>query len=157
MNISIDERNRCSWAVRTFYELTTVELYSMLKLRQEIFIVEQSVPYPDIDDRDLVSKHLLVREGENLVAYMRILPLDIFKPGAVSIGRVVTAASRRGRGIGRELVERGIRIVDESRGRAPIAISSQLYLKAFYESFGFVSQGEAYIEDRIPHIAMIRT
>lgn len=144
------------WTWAPFDAIPTRLLYDALRLRQDIFIVEQNVPYPDIDSRDLVAKHLFaVRDGE-LVGYLRALPSGIFAPGYLSFGRVVVAESLRGLGLGRQLVARCMAHFDGMPNRPPIKISSQLYLKDFYASFDFHPVGEPYIEDRIPHIAMVR-
>ena len=132
------------------------QLYSLLKLRESIFIVEQNVPYPDIDGKDLHCKHLMGFLDGELVCYMRIVPLNIFENGYYSLGRVTVKSDLRSHGVGKKLVQLGINHLDEVRGSHPVKISSQLYLKDFYSSFGFIAQGEPYIEDRILHIAMVR-
>lgn len=156
-------RNTCAtcsrkvaWAWMEFEEIPAPLLYSALRLRQEIFIVEQSVPYPDIDGKDLQSRHLFgVIQGQ-LVAYLRVLPCGLFEPGHLSFGRVVVEKGARGSGLGRAIVKKCIDHLDRGEKKTPIKISSQLYLREFYSSFGFEALGEPYIEDRIPHIAMIR-
>jgi ElaA protein len=144
------------WVWSGFEGLTPDQLYGLLKLRESIFIVEQNVPYVDMDGKDKYCRHLMGSAGNEIVAYMRVVPLDLFAPGFFSLGRVVVRADLRGTGIGREMMLRGIDYLDKIREGSPIKISSQLYLKKFYASFGFVPQGEPYIEDRIPHIAMVR-
>lgn len=160
LNQSIDGESHLAsqikWTWSDFEDLTVHQLYDALRLRESIFIVEQNVPYPDIDGKDERSLHLMGYSGREMVAYMRLVPLDLFEPGYFSLGRVVVKAELRGTGIGRELVRQGIECLDRIRSGHPIKISSQLYLKDFYASFGFVAQGEPYIEDRILHIAMIR-
>lgn len=145
------------WTWSSFNDLPAALLYDILRLRQDIFIVEQNVPYPDIDGRDLQSMHLFGTLGGEVVAYLRALPSGLFEPGYSSFGRVVIKERMRGQGLGRELVKRCMDYFDRDKNRAPIKISSQLYLKDFYSSFDFVPIGNPYIEDRIPHIAMIRS
>lgn len=148
--------NSINWIWSDFHNLNAVHLYAALSLRESIFIVEQNVPYLDLDGKDPHCRHLLGYLNKELVAYMRTVPLDLFEYGFYSLGRVVVRSDMRNVGLGRELVYRGLEYLDEVRGGHPIKISSQLYLEDFYASFGFVSQGESYIEDMIPHIAMIR-
>lgn len=144
------------WRLSHFESLTTRELYKILALRESIFIVEQDVPYVDIDGKDLQCTHLMGFLDQELVAYMRIVPMGLFKPDSFSMGRVVLKQSLRGGSIGRTLVQLGVDYLDSIRNGKPIRISSQLYLKNFYSQFGFVAEGEPYIEDRILHIAMTR-
>lgn len=145
-----------AWQWATFADLTARLVYEILRLRQQIFIVEQGVPYDDIDRRDLVSTHLLCHIDGALAAYLRVLPKDLFEPGFLSLGRVVVREDLRGQGLARALLERALAVVDTEHPGVPLKISSQEYLKDFYASLGFESQGEPYIEDRIPHIAMVR-
>ncbi|MES2552262.1 MAG: GNAT family N-acetyltransferase [Pseudomonadota bacterium] len=144
------------WRLSTFNELSNRDLYALLALRESIFIVEQDVPYSDIDGKDLHCTHLLGSLHGELVAYMRILPVGLFEAGFFSIGRVVLRQDLRSTGIGHELVRQGMQYLDSVRSNFPVKISSQLYLKNFYSRFGFVAVGDMYIEDRIPHIAMVR-
>jgi ElaA protein len=144
------------WRLLAFNELSNHDLYALLALRESIFIVEQDVPYTDIDGKDLHCTHLLGCLDGELVAYMRILPVGLFEAGFFSMGRVVLRQDLRSTGIGHELVRRGMEHLDSIRSNVPVKISSQLYLKNFYSRFGFVAVGEMYIEDRIPHIAMVR-
>lgn len=152
--------NMVDWQWSAFTELTLHELYEILKLRQEVFIVEQHCPYPDADGRDVHCYHLLGWEmvsGERgeLLAYLRVLPPGLVYE-EVAMGRIVTAAKMRGSGLGRALVAEGLRRVKETFGEVPIRISAQQYLKKFYEEFGFRQASEPYDEDGIPHIQMIK-
>lgn len=125
-------------------------------LRQEVFIVEQNCPYLDADGKDLYSWHLLARDASNqLVAYTRLLPLGVSYPEYVSIGRVVSAPAARGTGAGREVMQRSIEMCRHLFGSESIKIGAQTYLLRFYESFGFRSTGEEYLEDGIPHTKMV--
>ena len=139
------------WHDRAFTELTVAELYAILQLREEVFVVEQNCVYRDADGLDAASRHLFATVGDALHAYLRIVP-----PGAkyteISLGRIVTAPAARGSGLGRELVRRGLAAV----GAVPVRIGAQLYLEKFYGDFGFRRAGEVYDEDGIPHIEMLR-
>lgn len=145
------------WTLKTFSELTLDELYALLKLRNEVFIVEQVCPFPDLDGKDQLCHHLLgfSEESRSLVACTRIGPPGVFHDFA-SIGRVVTALDVRRFGVGRELMRRSIVAVEELYGPVPLQIGAQRYLKKFYESFGFRPLGEIYLEDGIEHIGMVR-
>lgn len=142
------------WIIKPFAELSLLELYDVMVLRQAIFIVEQNCPYLDADGKDLNGTHLLGYEAEKLVAYARLLPQGVSYPDAVSIGRVVNAAEVRGRGVGRDLMQQAIAAARQLFGNQVILISAQCYLTRFYESFGFVAVGTPYLEDDIPHIKM---
>lgn len=143
------------WRSVGFYELSLDELYEVMALRQEIFVVEQTSIYIDADGHDQKSHHLLGRDAEgNLVAYLRLLP-----PGEKyrepSIGRVVVARSARGKGVGVELMQRGVAFMAREYSGLGIRISAQEYLRGFYGGFGFVAVGEGYLEDGIPHVEMV--
>lgn len=139
-----------------FQQLTTRELYDIMVLRQEVFVVEQNCPYLDADGKDLDSWHVLVRnDNGQLVAYTRLLPEGLSYAGYSSIGRVVTDPAVRGGGAGRELMQRSIALCRHLFGPLPIKIGAQTYLLRFYESLGFVSTGEDYLEDGIPHTKMV--
>lgn len=143
------------WTIKSFPELTPAELYDMLKLRSEVFVVEQQCIFLDMDDKDQDSHHLQGRLNDELVAACRILPpgLSYEEP---SIGRVVGSPRYRGKGAGIALMENAIQETMRLYGTLPIKIGAQLYLKRFYESFGFVQCSETYMEDDIPHIKMLR-
>ncbi|QSQ16904.1 GNAT family N-acetyltransferase [Myxococcus landrumensis] len=149
-----------SWQWKAFQELTVDELYAVLALRQEVFVVEQRSLYLDADGLDPKAGHLLAFEGTGpesfLAAYLRILPPGVKHVEEASLGRVVTSPRARGRGLGRELTERGLARLEALYPRADIRISAQEYLIAFYSSLGFVTQGDVYDEDGIPHIEMLR-
>jgi len=151
-----DWLQKIEWHWMRFDEMRPAMLYAALQLRQQIFIVEQGVPYMDIDGQDLNASHLFGSLDGRLAGYLRTLPKDQFAPGYASLGRVVVHAGCRRLGIARQLVARALKHIAETNPGTPIKISSQLYLRDFYASFQFVAQGQPYIEDRIPHIAMIR-
>jgi ElaA protein len=157
VNLSNDDLStKLVWSFRDFESLKIQELYDILALRESIFIVEQDVPYIDIDGKDMQCTHLMGYLNHELVAYLRIVPKGLFKPDSFSMGRVVLKQSLRGGKIAPTLVSLALEYLDSIRHGSPIRISSQLYLKNFYGKFGFVAEGEPYIEDRIPHIAMTR-
>lgn len=138
-------------AVKTFQELTADELYELLRLRAEVFVVEQTCVYQDLDGKDRAALHLLLREGETLQAYARVLPAGTAFPTA-GLGRVCTRS--RGRGLGRAVVAAGIRAAREKLGAEEITIEAQSYVRGLYESFGFRQSSEEFLEDGIPHIQM---
>jgi ElaA protein len=146
-----------TWYHRHFKALNTTELYQILQLRNEVFIVEQNCPFQDLDDIDFKSFHLIGFDvvTQKIVAYTRIVPAGVSYEEA-SIGRVVTSPLARGGGIGRELMQKSIVLFEELYGGISIKIGAQLYLKKYYESFGFEQVDEVYLEDGIEHILMIR-
>ena len=148
--------NLINWELKSFEGLTNKELYNILHLRAEVFIIEQNCPYQDMDGKDIYSHHLMGTNGRNqLVAYARLLPADIaFKE--VSIGRVVTSPSVRRTGGGTQLMQTALQLIEEKYGKVPVRIGAQLYLKKFYERFGFVQVSEMYLEDDIEHIEMLK-
>jgi len=142
------------WQYKKFDELTNIELYEILKLRNTVFVVEQNCVYLDTDDKDLHSWHLSGYYQNQLVAYLRILPPGLSYKEA-SIGRVVTHPNFRKSGYGIELMKTGIMKSLEQFNTQSIKISAQCYLLNFYSNLGFVALGEDYLEDDIPHIEMI--
>ena len=144
-----------SYSCLSFDALTLRQLYELLALRQEVFVVEQDCPYLDADGKDYESYHVLAYTDGNLTGYTRLVPKGISYPDYVSIGRVVNAESVRGRGTGKELMRESIRYCRELWGAEKIKISAQCYLLEWYGSLGFVPVGEEYLEDDIPHHAMI--
>lgn len=141
-----------------FNQLDIFQLYKIMALRQEVFVVEQNCPYLDADGKDLKGWHLLGLSTENqIVAYARLLPKGISYPDYPSIGRIATSAVARGTGAGRALVQEALLECNRLFGNEPIKIGAQLYLLKFYQSFDFESVGEEYLDDGIPHIEMIRS
>lgn len=145
------------WDFKAFTELNIHELYVMMILRQEVFIVEQDCPYMDSDGKDQKSHHLLGYNLDgNLVAYLRLVQPGIsYKE--ISFGRIVTSKNIRGKGVGKQLMEEGIRQSELLYGRVANRISAQSYLIPFYKKFGFNSVGKEYLEDNIPHTEMLKT
>ena len=142
------------WICKQFSELTTGELYRVLRLRSEVFVVEQNCVFQDMDNKDFVCHHMMGWQGSELLGYARIVPPGISYVES-SIGRIVSSPAARGLGIGRELLEQSIRAMYGLHGKRDIRIGAQYYLKEFYESFGFVQKGEIYSEDGINHIEML--
>ena len=142
------------WQCKSFGTLQAAELYKLLQLRAAVFVVEQNCAYLDPDDKDIFALHVLCSRGSELLACARILPGGVSYP-EVSIGRVATSASARGTGVGRELMNYTLKQITEVFGSVPVRISAQCYLERFYESFGFIRQGEDYLEDDIPHVEML--
>jgi ElaA protein len=143
------------WLIRKFDELTPHQLYAILQLRNEVFVVEQNCVFQDADDRDQSSYHLMGFNGDKLIAYTRILPAGLMYD-EVSIGRVVTAPSARGSGAGKELMNRSLDLAYSLFGQVPIKLGAQLYLRKFYEGLGFIKISDTYLEDGIEHIYMIK-
>jgi ElaA protein len=143
------------WTLKQFNELTPSELYKILQLRNEVFIVEQNCPYQDLDNKDLHSFHLMGTDNDSLFAYSRLLAPGISYSES-SIGRVVSSPLKRKTGIGKKLMEESILQINQLFHTDVIRIGAQLYLKIFYESFGFIQVGDVYLEDNIPHIIMLR-
>ena len=146
-----------NWKTKVFDALTLQELYDILRLRNEVFVVEQHCPYQDLDNADQRALHLMGTDNNGyLLAYTRL-----FAPGIqyaeACIGRGVTSPLKgRGKGIGRELMERSIAEVENHFGMVPIMIGAQEYLHRFYSSLGFKQVSDIYLEDGIPHIKMLR-
>lgn len=142
------------WVIKAFEELTPHELYSIIRLRNEVFVVEQQCVFQDADNKDQESYHLMYWQDDQLIAYCRLLPPGLAY-NEMSIGRVVSSPAARRTGAGRELISMAIEQCYKYFGRGPIRIGAQLYLKKFYASFGFVETGEVYLEDGIEHIEMV--
>jgi ElaA protein len=142
-----------NWKIKPFDQLLTQELYQILRLRSEVFVVEQNCVYQDIDNKDQKALHLFGELNGEIVSYARL-----FKPGDYfefsSIGRVVVGQKHRDKNFGHELINQSILEIKKNFNEENITISAQLYLKKFYESHGFVATSETYLEDDIPHIEM---
>ena len=141
--------------IKKFDDLSPLELYKIMQLRNEVFVAEQNCVYQDADNKDQSSWHFMGWGDDKLIAYTRILPPGLVYAGA-SIGRVVTSPSARRGGIGRELMKKSIEQVKKLFGKIPVKIGAQLYLKKFYTSLGFQPTSEIYLEDNIEHIEMVK-
>jgi len=140
---------------KTFQELTINELYDLLQLRSEVFVVEQNCVYQDIDGKDTKALHVIGKKNNKIVAYTRI-----FKPGDyfeyASVGRVVVRNIERQHKYGYDLMEASIKTIKDYFNTTTIELSAQVYLKKFYNTLGFQEVGVEYLEDGIPHINMIK-
>ena len=142
--------------IKRFNELSVTELYNVLKLRSEVFVVEQTCIYPDMDGKDYKALHLIGNHEGEIVAYARLFrPGDYFENA--SIGRVAIDPRFRKRQWGQLLMQQAINGIAKHFRQTNITISAQLYLQSFYEALGFVVQGTPYDEDGIPHVQMLRS
>jgi ElaA protein len=140
---------------KPFASLTPFELYEALRLRSDIFVVEQQCIFLDMDNKDQQSHHLLLYHGGTLAAYARLVPAGL-SFAEMSIGRVVTSRDVRGTGVGKVLMREAIAAIYRLYGPGPIRIGAQCYARRFYENLGFVQAGEVYDEDGIDHIEMVK-
>lgn len=143
------------WRCVSYSELTTDELYALLRLRAAVFVVEQACPYQDLDGYDDRAWHLLGHEGDALVAYARLFPSGVTYPEA-SVGRIVTSPAVRRDGRGRALMREALAQLTARVGPGSVRIGAQRYLEGFYAEFGFRVDGPPYDEDGIPHVHMVR-
>lgn len=143
------------WICKPFAQLTANELYAIIKLRNEVFVVEQNCVFQDADDKDQYCYHLSGFTSNNtLAAYARLVPAGV-SYSYISIGRVITSPDHRKEGFGKALMTKAISECFKLFGKQPIKIGAQLYLRNFYESFGFRQTSDMYLEDNIPHIEML--
>lgn len=143
-----------TYFIKKFNELTNEELYKILQARVDVFVVEQACPYPEIDGYDQKATHYFSRDGENIMAYVRLLPSGS-RYSEASIGRVLVMEKYRGNGYAREIMRRAIAYVRHDWGASKIKLQAQVYLEKFYASLGFERVSEDYLEDNIPHVDMI--
>ncbi|WP_306351178.1 GNAT family N-acetyltransferase [Flavobacterium sp. '19STA2R22 D10 B1'] len=144
-----------TWKITPFKDLTIDELYQVLQLRSEVFVVEQNCVYQDIDGKDTKALHLIGLFNGEVVAYTRLFDAGIYFDNA-SLGRVVISPKLREQKLGHEMIHKAIIGIEENFHTSAITISAQLYLERFYQKHGFESVGESYLEDDIPHIEMIK-
>jgi ElaA protein len=144
-----------TWECKKFDDLSPAELYAILQLRNEVFIIEQQCIYQDLDNIDQAAWHLMGWETNKLVAYTRLIQPGVSYDEA-SIGRVVTSPSARRRGLGKELMKRSLLEIKKIFDDVPVRIGAQLYLKDFYSALGFIQKSEVYLEDGIEHIKMVK-
>lgn len=142
------------WATKAFAELSLDELYKILQLRQEVFILEQACVYSDLDNKDQQSYHVMAWSGGTLAAYTRLLPYGLSYADAMSIGRVVIAPGFRGKGLGYELMNRSMAGLYGLYGKKAIKIGAQQHLKSFYNRLAFEQTSAPYMDAGIPHIEM---
>jgi ElaA protein len=146
------------WLCLKFSELSTTQLYQLLKLRVDVFVVEQNCPYPELDDKDHQDGvyHLLGYQDEQLVACARLLAPGISYP-QVSLGRIANAQKYRKHGLGKKLLNTALAQCERLWPQQDIQIGAQLYLISFYENFNFKRHSQDYLEDDIPHLDMLLT
>lgn len=160
MMCSIQQKKPRKWSMKftkhKFAELTPAQLYDIMALREKVFTVEQQCKDPDFDGLDKKAIHLIVIKDNKIIACARILPPGIYKKDVVSFGRIAVAAKFRRQGIGKKIMTKILTYIKKHYPKIPIEFSAQLYLKEFYEDFGFRSYGKVYDEAGIPHIAMRR-
>lgn len=141
--------------ISSFDELTNVQLYDLLKLRQDVFIIEQNCIYPDIDGYDKKASHLLIYEYDELVAYSRIFAPDIKYNEETSIGRIIVSQNKRGESLGKTLIEKSINYCITNYPKSDIRIEAQAKLKNYYSDLGFIGDSDIYLVDGIDHLQMI--
>ena len=154
MNPAVIPAAPVRWTLLAFDALSVPQLYELLQLRTEVFVVEQACVFQDMDGTDAQAMHLLGTQGGQLVAYARIFPCGV-KYDEASIGRVTTRQTVRGTGLGHTLIREAMASVVSLWGAQPIRIGAQARLKAYYSQHGFVDVGKPYIEDGIDHIEMV--
>ncbi|KML13067.1 GNAT family acetyltransferase [Bacillus safensis] len=147
--------NHIKWTCQTFEQLSKEDLYLILMERVNVFVVEQTCPYPEIDHRDQEALHLIAKENGTIVAYCRIFQNGIMYKEA-SIGRILVTQAGRKKGYGKMLLIKALEKLSEL-GETSVKIQAQAYLKSFYESFGFKAVSDVYDEDGIPHLDMVKT
>ena len=140
--------------IKKFSELSTEEIYNILKLRAEVFVVEQNCVYQDIDEKDKKATHLFIEKNNEIIAYTRIFKKGDYYEENPSIGRVVVSKKERGKKIGKEIMLNSIEFIKKELKGRKIELSAQKYLDKFYKDLDFYSEGEDYLEDGIPHQRM---
>lgn len=145
-----------TWVCKLFDELTAAELYAIMQLRIEVFMIEQNAVFQDADNKDQMCHHLMGFDGADLVLYARLVPKGVSYPEHISIGRIISAPQIRGKGLGKVLVQESVAACNSVFGEQTIKISAQARLERFYQDFGFVTTSDVYIEDSIDHIEMTR-
>ncbi len=145
------------WKCLSFSELSTDQLFEIMKLRVDVFVVEQQCPYPELDDKDRLAstRHLCGYSDGQLAVYARLLDLDVSYSDCLSIGRVIVAQPFRALKLGNQLIAKGVEELYTAHGRHDIQIGAQAHLERFYASHGFERNSADYLEDDIPHLDMI--
>lgn len=155
-NLKFNMQSNITWQCTPFSELSAAQLYAILKVRSEVFVVEQNCVYQDIDGLDLECLHLVAWTGDQQVAaYLRIVPPGL-KYAEVSLGRVVSSKAARGTGTGKQLLAKALEHIDKIYPGAAVQIQAQSYLENFYQGFGFVTVSDVLLEDGIPHFMMLK-
>lgn len=139
--------------IKTFDNLSNTEIYQILRLRSEVFVVEQECIYQDIDNKDKNAVHIFLKEKNEIIAYSRVFKEKEYFENP-SIGRVVVANKRRMYGVGKKIMNISIDYIKQNIKAKSIEISAQKYLKKFYSNLGFIQEGDEYLEDNIPHLRM---
>lgn len=142
------------WKTKKYNELTVEELYNILTVRNEVFVVEQNCPYQDCDGKDKHAYHLFLDDNGDVIAYTRILEKGV-SYDEVSIGRFLVQEKYRGKGLAKEMLLKAISFIEESLNEKAIRLSGQVYIKEFYKCFGFKEVSDTYLEDDIPHVEML--
>lgn len=143
-----------NWHIKKFDELSLNELYGILQLRSEVFVVEQDCVYQDLDDKDQVSCHLFLEDNGEIIAVSRIIPEGISYE-EMSIGRVVVKKSHRGKGLSKAMMEKAIDYIINDLDKSKIRLSGQAYLEKFYTDLGFEKVSDCYLEDGIDHFEFL--
>jgi len=143
-----------NWEIKKFNELNVMELYNILKVRTDVFVVEQECPYSECDGKDIKSYHLYTKDGDDVIAYLRILPPGLSYEES-SIGRVLVRKDNRGKGLAKEMMKIAMNFIKEDLKEYKIRLSGQEYLINFYKDLGFQVVSDMYLEDGIPHVEMI--
>jgi ElaA protein len=139
--------------IKNFQDLSNTEIYQILRLRSEVFVVEQECIYQDIDNKDKKAVHIFLKEKNEIIAYSRVFKEKEYFENP-SIGRVVVANKRRMYGVGKKIMNISIDYIKQNIKAKSIEISAQKYLKKFYSNLGFIQEGDEYLEDNIPHLRM---
>ncbi|MBX4271515.1 GNAT family N-acetyltransferase [Clostridium estertheticum] len=142
-----------NWELKKFEELKVEEIYKILEIRNQVFIVEQQCAYQDCDGKDENAYHLYLQDNGKIIAYLRILKKGV-SFDEISIGRVLVHENYRGKGISREMMLKAINFIELNLNEEEIKIQAQSYLVNFYRSLGFKETSNEYLEDNIPHINM---
>ena len=150
-------QSNITWQCAAFSELSAAQLYAILKLRSEVFVLEQNCVYQDIDGLDLECLHVIAwNDDRQVAAYLRVVPPGL-KYAEVSLGRVVSSNAVRGTGIGKKLMANAMHLVEQNYPGQAVLIQAQSYLENFYRGFGFVTVSDVLMEDGIPHFMMLKS
>jgi ElaA protein len=139
--------------IKPFEQLTNYEVYNMIRIREEIFILEQDCVYVDCDKNDTICDHLLVKKNDEIIATLRIVPAGV-KYEQISIGRVVVTEQVRKQGLGTKIMKEALAYIEKKYGQVPVVLSAQVSIKGLYEKSGFKVVSDIYLEDGIDHVKM---